>query len=481
MNALHRLTLAFVAATAALVSAAPAEIDAAPPTTAHLSLVQDAAAGTLELRLSGAAGERCALSAGSIDVPGVWLPLPLLDLDPAGSASVKMPAPSAPLGGLVLRAEWLEDGRLRSTQCVPMSLEQPLGDIWDMGVAFDGSSLSAGDVVSSSQPWSFFAQVSASAGGAPAAAVLFDDAGGGPDNGRVLGIVSRGAAPTAGAPAGGGAGILRVDFPGPTLMTKVRVVDVVGSGAMLRLFDGASQVYQQPIADMAGDGFVDQYVPSLVVSAFELVLPVAGAIAEVQLMPWELVVDFDRSTTGVPVDSLAAGGEVDSGYENIGIFGGFVTASNAAESHPDKAILFDSAAPSGGDLDLVCPGPGLGNRVAREKVLIIAENDLDLDADGLVDDPDDEAAGGVLTIDFVTNTVRFRSATVIDVDDDGASFVRVYDDLTGAPHDFPLANLGDNSVQTVMGDLPTRQVELHLAGSGALAELRFGPIPFPQE
>ncbi len=73
---------------------------------------------------------------------------------------------------------------------------------------------------------------------------------------------------------------------------------------------------------------------------------------------------------------------------------------------PGLAIVFDSLNPTGGDYDLAGPPWEGGNLASGNtvlgKILIIAENDVDLDLDGLIDYPDDEGnrPAGSIFFDF---------------------------------------------------------------------------------
>jgi len=73
---------------------------------------------------------------------------------------------------------------------------------------------------------------------------------------------------------------------------------------------------------------------------------------------------------------------------------------------PGLAIIFDSLNPTGGDNDLAGPPWDGGNLASGTtvlgKILIIAENDVDVDFDGLIDFPDDEGnrPAGSIFFDF---------------------------------------------------------------------------------
>jgi len=93
------------------------------------------------------------------------------------------------------------------------------------------------------------------------------------------------------------------------------------------------------------------------------------------------------------------------------------------------------------------------------------------------DDPDDEAAGGVLAVEFTPVPGRFRGATALDVEAPESSCIRIWLADDGAPPiDIPLANPGNGSSQTIETDVANVDcVEFHFGGSAALAELRVCP------
>ena len=78
----------------------------------------------------------------------------------------------------------------------------------------------------------------------------------------------------------------------------------------------------------------------------------------------------------------------------------------------------------------------------------------------------------MITFDYEFE-VLFESATVLDIDDVNPSFFESFDKDGLSLGITPLAVLGDNSSQTVTPELDgVRKIELHLGGSGALAEMR---------
>ena len=192
-------------------------------------------------------------------------------------------------------------------------------------------------------------------------------------------------------------------------------------------------------------------------------------------MPCPKLVNFDERTLGQPLD-LKTGENITTQFLDLGLT---IDANNATSGHPDKAILFDSENPTGGDFDLQTPGFGVDNDTPLGKILIIAENDVDANMDGLVDDPDDEQHGGEMNFRFATD-VRFIGATILDVDGTRADSFNLYDAADVLITTIPIQILGDNSVQILSSDPPidgVRRAELVLGGSGAVTRLRFCPTP----
>lgn len=213
-------------------------------------------------------------------------------------------------------------------------------------------------------------------------------------------------------------------------------------------------------------------VPSGILSVCFLVLLPATAPA--------VVLDF-----GAALQPLDAGEEVDTVTLENGAWMA-VTCRNGGEG-PDLCIVFDSADPTGGDVDLGTPnedfgGPGKGqggedgeegeNAEALGKILIIAADDEDVDDDGRVDDPEDERDGGVLRFDFShAGRLSFR---VIDVDEDEEEpTVRLFKEGQSVGQ-VELEAWGDNSVQEVdlssFGDVDA--VEVEFEDSAAVADIR---------
>jgi hypothetical protein len=270
-------------------------------------------------------------------------------------------------------------------------------------------------------------------------------------------------------------GVLSIESDMPVTFCGICLVDVDEIGTELRFFAGPTLIQTIPIAKGDDNNVQDIGFTVDGVTRLEVAFAGSGGVAHVDYVPCRSVVAFDESTTGIPL-GLPAGTELSTQLASLGIE---VSAVNNVAGHPDRAILFNTAAPTGDDTDLATPGYGPGNDVAQRLVLILAENDADADLDGLVDDPDDEEKGGVITLRYGYD-VTVESATVLDVDTNETSFFELYDAADALVATVPLAALGDNSSQTVTpGVSGVRRVELHLGGSGALAALETCPYGAP--
>lgn len=169
-------------------------------------------------------------------------------------------------------------------------------------------------------------------------------------------------------------------------------------------------------------------------------------------------IDFSGLAAGQTVTDLAA----------AGIIG--VDATPGNPDNPSRAIVFDSANPTGGDTDLQTPGYGSGNDTALGNLLILAENEVDADGDGLIDDPDDAACGGSIHFDFGCD-VSISAITLVDIEEcDGTvDLERFGNPVTSVT----IPMLDDNSVQTLDldGNGPVTDVTVNLKGSGAIASM----------
>ncbi|MDO8559606.1 MAG: SdrD B-like domain-containing protein [bacterium] len=208
-----------------------------------------------------------------------------------------------------------------------------------------------------------------------------------------------------------------------------------------------------------------------------------------------VTLDFDKDANGA---DILRGQFIDGEYLPWGIT---VTAHNYNAAHPQVGITFDSDTPTGGvngdgivDVDLGTTnlqfgGPGNSetgdgkepsNNIPLHNLLIIPDNVVDTTpADGLVDDPNDEPAGGSLRFTF-SQPMAFSSVKYIDLDNSTGAVVG-YSDASGTAQVFsiPVPKLGGNAVQKISGDQVTgiRQLKLRGNDSYAIDEVVLCPIP----
>ena len=120
-------------------------------------------------------------------------------------------------------------------------------------------------------------------------------------------------------------------------------------------------------------------------------------------------------------------------------------------------MLFDTNQVTGEDFDL--SANDLGN------VLIISE-------DGDLTDPDDNAAGGIISLKFDV-MVTVDSIGLLDIDEPGSS-IKFYDQNSNPIETIEIENLGDNSFQEIDLDINNvASLDINLAGSGAVTGLEF--------
>lgn len=213
----------------------------------------------------------------------------------------------------------------------------------------------------------------------------------------------------------------------------------------------------------------------------------------------EGLLDFDSE--GLPAGTIAS--ELHASVAGARI--GPLLVEGSLPSRPDanSTLLFDSAHPTGGDLDLGTPnqtfgGPGIGaggeagapfeNARPQGKILILAENLRDANHDGLVDVPDDANEAGMLVrldftrivTPFVPESVSVLELLILDIEADGPpGTVRLYGLGDRSLGVFPLLATGDNGVRRLpigppgVGIVGVARMELELNQSGAFDDLVF--------
>ena len=165
-----------------------------------------------------------------------------------------------------------------------------------------------------------------------------------------------------------------------------------------------------------------------------------------RLLSGEVLINFDFDGLGNPT---TPGQIIDDEYASVG-----VTVSTNSAAHP--AMIFDSAAPTGGDDDLGSPhqdfgGQGVGaggaagtpgeNADELGRILILSE-------DNDPSDPDDDADGGAVTFAFAQDT-EVVDVSLLDVDGNETTIVDCFDGSGQLVDSVTAARLGDNSFQTL--------------------------------
>ena len=193
-----------------------------------------------------------------------------------------------------------------------------------------------------------------------------------------------------------------------------------------------------------------------------------------------VMIDFEKDSFG---NLLPAGTIISDQWHFNDIH---ISAANNKASHPDEVITFNSNNPTGGDFDLASPW-SMGNIPANTdlgNLLIIAEDLVDSNGDGLVDDPDDEANGGTIFFQSINscNTLGFDFIDFEQNQGNSGYLVILLEgggDLTFDFRDFDGPVYGDNSANKVLiepqeiGDT-FKQVEFHFIGSGAIDNVMLG-------
>ena len=223
---------------------------------------------------------------------------------------------------------------------------------------------------------------------------------------------------------------------------------------------------------------------------------VLGALGQLAMTPPSVAadIDFEGLAAGQIIGNISSGngisGDLKGSVEVFGFSPAFGAGTNAA-------VIFDSSCPPGGvpsdctgrDDDLGTPnqvfgGPGVGaageitNDTPLGNVLIIGENLVDADNNGLVDDPDDaDLVGMFYNFDFSKvkggGTVTINSVTVTDIEQEegefGANIILTGPKIPTALISIP--NTGDNGVVEItgIGVEGVRNMRIESNGSGSIS------------
>lgn len=459
---------------------------------------------TIHARLAGAAGDRFVLSASATPDASGELLLGVGDLvDGRGTLEVAGPELRTP-AVYYFRARYFDGNARVATDWNPLGFSIPcerLNFNWQRQDPFGSRMLETGEVVS--EQWAeagIHVSAESSVNGTDTV-VIFDSSN---PTGGDFDLQTPGYGPGNDTPLGNlliiasdvvdlddddmiddpdddeNGGTIYFDFDDPVTMCSIGVVDMDdgGIGSVIRFRDGDGTLLDTIAFPSIGDNsFQEVFFTIHDVQRVEVFLKSSGAIPFMGLVPCPSILDFDSNTFGVPL-AMPAGTIVTEFAPPLGI--GTVVEVENNSGGPDEALVFDTSNPTGGDFDLQTPGFGPGNDTPEGNVLIVAENVVDQDNDELVDNPDDEAAGGMIALDFPA-PVLVESVKVLDIDQDENAVVMLFDADGAMVGTFGLAALGDNSAQTIEPNVAgVSRLELHLSSSGALAEVVVcPPSPLP--
>ena len=269
-------------------------------------------------------------------------------------------------------------------------------------------------------------------------------------------------------------GVITFDFDEPTEIESIRVVDIDDQmPSEIRIVqDGVPGMTVFPLNDVGDNGVQEVLIGLTDVASLGVYFGGSGAVADMLLFPCPIVVNFDETPLGKPV-AVSAGEQITDQFAAFGV----TFSAEGTNGNPNKAIIFDSGNPTGGDFDLQTPGFGENNDTFLGNLLILAENDVDADMDGLVDDPDDAESGGFIRFNFDQN-VTFFGFQVIDVDSAEVDAIRLFDEFDNVLIQADLGPIGENSVQSfdVDGGIPgVRRGEFFFSGSGFSGSVRVSP------
>ncbi|MEO0480371.1 MAG: hypothetical protein AAF196_12895 [Planctomycetota bacterium] len=271
-------------------------------------------------------------------------------------------------------------------------------------------------------------------------------------------------------------GSIYFDFTLPAVACELTLVDVDDQpGTEVRFYRNGDLTTPSTVIPVLslGDGSVQELTFfETDVERMEVFFAGSGAVGGFDVDTCPILLSFDEFQSGEP-RGLLAGTIIDDEFADLGVT---VSGLNDTPGNPDQVILFDTANITGGDTDLATPQPGApGNDEALGFVLIIDEDGIDANMDGLVDDPDDEAGGGEIRIDFDEPVTMF-SSRVLDVD--GIEFDQfiLLDGMGNTLATQVVPDMPDGAVQSVSFDVPgVRTVILELGGSGALTRVLYCP------
>lgn len=205
---------------------------------------------------------------------------------------------------------------------------------------------------------------------------------------------------------------------------------------------------EQLLQYVAGEK-LERFVDALSAHADRYAVKITAQSHSSERGAWLPEIDFNTNAFG---DSLKSGDLIADQWSTWGV----KVSSLDANRHP--AMVFDSSNPTGGDDDLASPDHG--------GILILSE---DRDSS----DPDDNARGGTIVLDF-DRAVMLDEIGLLDVDVHETTTIRLFDAKNRLIKEVSVNGRGDNQQTAV--DLSADHVsrmEVTLSGSGALTNVTF--------
>lgn len=188
------------------------------------------------------------------------------------------------------------------------------------------------------------------------------------------------------------------------------------------------------------------------------------------------IVDFEGFATGTIIDNEYQASQ-----------GITINGVNTDRNASNLAVIFNTAQPTGGDVDLAAPfsnNRGLGN-LDPGKVLIIHEHPGNCSANNCPN-PDDEGSrpAGYFSISF-NQSVTLNSIDFFDVEgrETAANAIRLFDANNNeiAANTFFTPNTGgDNQWDRVdFGIVGVKSIQINMGGSGAIDNINYSAVPVP--
>ena len=157
---------------------------------------------------------------------------------------------------------------------------------------------------------------------------------------------------------------------------------------------------------------------------------------------------------------------------------GITISAQAFGGRPNQTIVFDTTLSGTTDPDL---------EVDFGNISIIPENITDTNpADGLVDSPNDSAAGGIQIFEFDSDRV-LNDFAMVDLDHSGAHQARAYNEGGGLISSVPLYAGPDGNIQIITMNVGfVRRLEIEYADSGGVTNIDLDcqapqPTPIPTD